>query len=159
NQTNPTLALDPSTSGVHQRLFVAGLSWHGGNPTPVPSYGLFASFSADGGSTWTSYYTHDSNHYLAQGVDSNPDDSLPAANRTPRAALDSYGNLFLTYLTAYHMWTGSGSIPANGNTLTDNNANWTTNEWAGQTLALDPLSQTPYLIASNTATTLTLAAS
>src|SRR5262249_46556076 len=38
-------------------------------------------------------------------------------------------------------------------------ANWTTNEWAGQTLALDPLSQTTYLIASNTATTLTLAAS
>ncbi len=76
NQSEPTIAVDPTNP---MRQFVAANN----NESLV---GLFASFSSDGGRTWTS-------RIIADGTD-----GLPAGFADPSAAWDEFGNLFFTYI-------------------------------------------------------------
>ena len=82
-QANATIALDPTNPNI---LFAASEN------TPPPNSdstgGLFAAFSTDGGSTWTT-------RMLGTGL---AGDGLPEAGSQPDAVFDQYGNLFLTYL-------------------------------------------------------------
>lgn len=77
NQQEATIAVDPTNAS---RVFITS------NDESQPA-GLFAAHSTDGGRTW-------SRQSLATG-----DDGLPAACCDPSASWDSFGNLFLTYLT------------------------------------------------------------
>jgi hypothetical protein len=69
-----TIAIDP-TNPLH--LFAA---------SNIPSRGLFASVSTDGGATWTP-------RIMTNG------DGLLTALSDPQATFDQFGNLFLTYIT------------------------------------------------------------
>jgi hypothetical protein len=159
NQSDETIAINPNNP---QQIFAAATSWHGGDDGasygPTLS-GLFYAYSSDGGTTWTS-------GTMAYGADgTSPGYGLPAAGHSPHAAFDKYGNLFLTYISDKAQYYGatvssfSYDRTTQTGTLTDNNAHWFTNEWAGQTLYLGPyppqLAGNYLSITSNTSTTLT----
>jgi hypothetical protein len=78
SQNEPTIAVDPTNPN---RAFIA--SNNGMN-------GLFAGYSTNGGQNWTT-------RIIATGAD-----GLPAACCDLKAAFDSFGNLFLTYLDNPH---------------------------------------------------------
>lgn len=75
NQQEATIAVNPATPS---QIFVAS-----NDDSNFP--GLFAAYSTDGGTTWTS-------RGMADGSD-----GLPQAYGDPQAAFDQFGNLFLTY--------------------------------------------------------------
>lgn len=76
SQTEATIAMDPTFTN---RLFVASNTNQSGGA-------LMASYSVDGGQTWTS-------RIMADGSD-----GLPRAIGDPSASWDQFGNLFLSYL-------------------------------------------------------------
>ncbi|MFN0053182.1 MAG: beta strand repeat-containing protein, partial [Planctomycetales bacterium] len=89
NQSNGTIAADPTTSGINQRLFMAS---HIDTLTPggVPNRfvgGLQVGYSNDAGQTWTL-------RVIADGTDA----TIPTAIGYPAVASDGFGNLFLAYL-------------------------------------------------------------
>jgi hypothetical protein len=132
NQTNPTIAINPTNT---QNLFSAATLWHGGY-WGNGSYGIFATYSTDGGKDWNR--PENVVGQIAQGVDGGGD-GLPAAAQNTRAVFDSYGNLFLTYETGQVSWSGT-STSVGDDTLTDTNlganVTWATNEWANQSLEI-----------------------
>ncbi len=74
NQSEANIAVDPTNPS---NLFAVSNN---------EGQGLFAAVSTDGGANWQG-------HPLADGSD------LPLANGDPKVVFDSYGNLFLTYLS------------------------------------------------------------
>jgi FG-GAP-like repeat len=80
NQFGPAIAVDPANPQL-----VFAVSSH------ETLTGLFASFSTDGGVTWTPVDASD--HTIADGGD-----GLPQASGSPSVAFDPFGRLFLTYL-------------------------------------------------------------
>jgi hypothetical protein len=74
NESEPAIAVDPSNPS---RLFAASV---------ISGAGLLASYSIDGGATWSPRVTGD-------GLD-----DLAPACCDPSVAFDAFGNLFLTYL-------------------------------------------------------------
>jgi hypothetical protein len=82
NQVEPTIAVDPTNLN---RLFVA--SNNGPNSARNP---LYASYSSDGGATWTS-------RTMGTGTGLGGD-GLPRSFVDAQAVFDQFGNLFLTYL-------------------------------------------------------------
>ncbi len=81
-QAEGTIALDPANPRL---LFAAS-----NQDVPGVIAGLFAAYSTDGGSTWTT---------RTLGTDTGPNgDGLPLSFTDPEAAFDQYGNLFLTYI-------------------------------------------------------------
>ena len=84
-QASATIALDPKNPNI---LFAA--SENAPPPNSDSTGGLFAAYSTDGGSTWTT-------RMLGTGL---AGDGLPEAGTEPDAVFDQFGNLFLTYLDA-----------------------------------------------------------
>jgi len=82
NQEETTIAIDPNNPN---RLFAAS-NLDGLNDTGVAANGLFTAYSTDGGSTWTTAI-----QFSAAGANQ--------ACCDPNATFDSYGNLFLAYLS------------------------------------------------------------
>src|ERR1700694_5439912 len=77
NQQETTVAVNPNNS---RQVFIAS------NDESL-AQGLFTGRSSDGGATWTH-----------RSIATNSD-GLPAACCDPSASWDTFGNLFLTYLT------------------------------------------------------------
>lgn len=94
NQSNGSLALDTTTSGASQRLFMASnvdTLTTGNSPFRFVG-GLLTSYSTNGGLTWT-------NKIIADGNPPAPgDDVMPIASGWAATASDGFGNLFVAYL-------------------------------------------------------------
>ncbi len=82
NQSNGTIAVDPT---MPDHLFSAAID--------ESAKGIYAVYSVDGGKTWKS--TNSKGGLYADGTDP----AVPIAIDSPKATFDSYGNLFLTYVT------------------------------------------------------------
>ena len=80
NQTNPAIAVNPSNP---QQLFAVSENQAGG---------LFASYSIDGGATWLP--SNGSDKVIADGSD-----SLVTPAMEPSVAWDTFGNLYLAYVS------------------------------------------------------------
>jgi len=92
NQNETAITIDPSNPS---REFVVSNDEGSAASILAGGRGIFASYSTDGGVTWQASDPLD--HRIADG-----DDSLITASGDPKAAFDSFGNLFLTYLSADH---------------------------------------------------------
>lgn len=80
NQTNPAIAINPSNT---QQVFAVSENQSGG---------LFASYSIDGGATWQT--SNGLDKVIADGGD-----ALVTAAADPTVAWDTFGNLYLAYVS------------------------------------------------------------
>jgi hypothetical protein len=142
-QAETTVAINPANS---DQIFVGAVN-NGGA-------GMFASNRArvNGNPAWNG-------RTIATGAQGG--DSLPQASADPSAAYDTFGNLFLTYITtAANQEKGQTTATAaqNGNnSLIDSTRSWGIGEWTGcqiQITAGPGAGPDQYTITSNTATQL-----
>ncbi len=147
NQAEATITVNPMDP---QKLFAASMTFHGYfegtfNPTinlPYPNWkhtpGILGAYSTDSGATWTRQVmlTGGPNEPGAADV-ARANRSLPAAAADPQATFDSFGNLFLTYLSAPLVQIGTAT--AGGvNTLTDTSRQWATDIWNTFKVTINP---------------------
>jgi hypothetical protein len=149
DQAEETVAILPSSGGT--TAFVAAVDM-ARLQSGTFNYGLFTARYAGG--SWAK-----SAKDLGTGFTTKDGgDDLPAATSDPSAAYDAFGNLFVSYNASDISFFGwSAAAPQGGQTLTDSNAQWATNEWAGLQVYIVATKELE-TIASNDSTTLRITA-